>query len=383
MRYALAVALLAGLETLAAVASADRGDSQVTKDQPAQTGQTGNEVEEKPSPWRGSILLFDQSATTQTLGIGKDYQSSDPTYELWFAFKPRYTFYDDGVSTMSVGAWANLYLELTNSDSTTTEREPLLGPTILSAGYGRTLFKQGEYKTSLSLGPRITLPTDKESRAMGRYFSLGLGAGVSQSVPINGKDAPSFNGLRFEISTIYGHNFNNSKTPYDPNLTVDRQDIAGRLISDHQLSGGMLTSDSLSLRFGADAQLTQKLTFGVSYVIGNSWRYWPPPPPPVQIATGPVPAETIPNPTNYTASPWALLSLDYDVIDEMSLGLGYYNRTNQIGPDGQRRSPFWSPEARVFFTVTGNLDAIAKRFTSPAPPPPAQTASSKTTASAK
>jgi hypothetical protein len=377
MRYALAVALLAGLQTLATVASADRGDSTVSKDQPStQNGQTGAEAEEKPSAWRGSIFLFDQSVTTQTIGIGKDYQSSDPTYEWWFALKPRYTFYSTDETTMSVGAWANLYLELTNSDTTTTEREPVLGPTILSGSVAQTVLKRGEYKTSVSLGPRLTLPTDKESRNAGRYFSLGLGGGVTQSVPINGKDATSFNVLRFELSTIYAHPFNHYTTPTNENLNQPRQDVSGRLISDNQLRFGMNVRDSLTLRFGAEAQLTPKLNFGLAYVIGNSWRYSPPPISGVVISNAVAMPERVNNPTTFEVSTWALASLDYDVIDEMSLGIGYYNKTDQLGPDGQRRNPLWSPEARFFLTATANLDVIANRFTAKAPPPP-QTASAK------
>src|SRR5258706_5823934 len=138
MRYSLGIALLACLSTFSAVAAADRGDQPITpatKDKPTQTpGEASAAAEEKPSRWAGSILLFDQSATTQTLGVGTDYQSSNPTYELWWALKPRYTLFqnEDKSTTIALGMWANLYLELTNSDSTTTEREPLLGPRSLS-----------------------------------------------------------------------------------------------------------------------------------------------------------------------------------------------------------------------------------------------------------
>jgi hypothetical protein len=376
MRYALAVALLAGFQTLATVASADRGDSTATKDTTTKSGENGEQTEEKPSPWAGSIFLFDQSVTTQTIGIGKDYQSSDPTYELWWAFKPRYTFYSTDQTTMSVGAWANLYLELTNSDTTTTEREPVLGPTIFSASVAQTVAKRGEYKTSVSIGPRLTLPTDKESRNAGRYFSLGLGGGVTQSVPINGKDAPSFNGLRFELAGIYAHPFNRYTTPTNDNLNQPRQEVSGRLISDNQLRFGMNVQNSLTLRFGADAQLTPKLNFGLAYVIGNAWRYTPPPIAGVVTPTGTATPDRVINPTTFEVSTWALASLDYDVIEEMSLGIGYYNKTDQLGPDGQRRNPLWSPDARLFLTATANLDAIANRFTAK-PAPPVQTASAK------
>src|SRR5438046_3140780 len=78
MRYALAVALLAGVETFSLAAFADRGDQNVSASASDKTkGLTAEaSTESKPSPWRGSILLFDQSATTQTFGLGKDYLSS-------------------------------------------------------------------------------------------------------------------------------------------------------------------------------------------------------------------------------------------------------------------------------------------------------------------
>jgi hypothetical protein len=83
--------------------------------------------------------------------------------------------------------------------------------------------------------------------------------------------------------------------------------------------------------------------------------------------------ETDGSPTDYRVSTWLTTSLGYDVADELSVNLGYYNLANQIGPDGQRRSPFWSPSARVFLTLVGKLDAIYQRFVpqtnEPAPTP--------------
>jgi hypothetical protein len=64
------------------------------------------------------------------------------------------------------------------------------------------------------------------------------------------------------------------------------------------------------------------------------------------------------------------VSLDYDAIDEMTVSLGYYNQTSQIGPDGTRRNPLYSPDARFFLTLTGNLDVIYERLKARPPPPP-------------
>jgi hypothetical protein len=397
MRYALAVAILAGVETLAAIASADRGDT-ITTTTPGSdkkgTSATESGAEEKPSPWRGSVLLFDQSVTTQTIGLGADYQSSDPTYELWFALKPRYTYYQNETktTTLSASLWSNLYIELTNSDSTTTEHEPVLGPTFLSTSLSQVVYARDDgTKTSFNLGPRLTLPTDKESRASGRYFSMGAMAGLSQAITLNGKDAPAFNGLTFGISSIYAHPFNRAIVPTTTNDAITglpRQttapkttQIGDRLVADYStgsdaLRSGMNVKDSISVSFSGGAQLTPKLSLGLSYVISNSWTYWPSPLTSFQTPTGTASVQSIDNPTNHRVGTWALASVDYDLVDEMSVGVGYYNQTNQIGPDGQRRGPLWSPDARVFLTLTGNLDVIAKDLFSK-PPPPAQTASAK------
>ncbi len=49
-----------------------------------------------------------------------------------------------------------------------------------------------------------------------------------------------------------------------------------------------------------------------------------------------------------------------DVIDEMSVAVGYANLTLQQGPDGTRRNIFYSPDARVYATITAKLDEIYK-----------------------
>src|SRR4029078_2374130 len=133
------------------------------------------------SRWRGSILLFDQSTTTQTVGVGGDYQSYDPTYEWWLAFKPRYAIFDRGRDALTVNLWMNAYLELTNSDTTTRAHEILLGPTYLWASYARVLRERGGWKTSAALGPRFTLPTDKAAFDAGQLLGLGAIGGGTQT----------------------------------------------------------------------------------------------------------------------------------------------------------------------------------------------------------
>jgi hypothetical protein len=55
--------------------------------------------------------------------------------------------------------------------------------------------------------------------------------------------------------------------------------------------------------------------------------------------TGCVEPLRVDDPQTYRLNTWMLGSLDYEATDELSVSLGYYNLSNQIGPDGQRRSP--------------------------------------------
>lgn len=334
---------------------------------------TGSNDTERKSPWRGSTLLFDQSVTAQTIGIGKDYQSRNDLYEWWFAFKPRYFLFEKEKEALSLHLWMNLYLELTDSDTTTTRREPVIGPTTLWALYAYTFYERDGYRTAVSVGPRATLPTDRASRNAGQLFGLGAMANATQTVPLAPVGATALTSMRFGFSAIYLHPFNRATTAVNGDIEQPRQDVAGRSIVSDQLRPGMNIANSLTLLFTAGVQLLPRLGFGASYVLGNSWAYAPPSIPICTVQPACTEPTTLGDPPSYRVSTWALASLDYDVVDEATVSLGYYNLTSQIGADGQRRNPLYSPDARFFLTVTGNLDVIYDRVTSKPTAPPATT----------
>jgi hypothetical protein len=84
----------------------------------------------------------------------------------------------------------------------------------------------------------------------------------------------------------------------------------------------------------------------------------------VSTTLGPVAVPRSANGTLFTQDTWIALSVDYDVVDELSLSLGYYNRASEIAPDGERRglaggdNIWWSPSARVFLSLTAHLDTL-------------------------
>jgi hypothetical protein len=313
------------------------------------------------SRWRGSILLFDQSMTTQTIGVGSDYQSADPTYEWWIALKLKYTPWVRQKDSVSLNLWMNLYLELTNSDTTTEYRELLIGPTYLWATYNRTLRDRRGYTTAVTIGPRANLPTDKAAYDIGQIVELGGIGSASQTFPLRGENARALTGARLAVGAIYGHPFDRSTAPVNSDLHQLRQDIDGLSVIDDQLAGEMNVRDALSFSFLGELQILRHLNLSLSYVIINQWRYAPTS---TQLPTdtGPAAVMSIADPTTYTVKTWLTSSVSYDLNDELSVSLGYYNLANQLAPDGTRRSPLWSPAARFFLTVTSNLDAVYRQL---------------------
>jgi hypothetical protein len=328
---------------------------------PTLTRGAGPEPDAPPSRWRGSILLFDQSMTTQTIGVGGDYQSSDPTYEWWVAFKPKYTPLERENDSISLNLWMNLYLELTNSDTTTEYHELLLGPTYLWATYGRTLRAVRGYTTAATIGPRIALPTDKAAYDISELFELGALGGLSQTFPLRGEDARTLRGARLAVGAIYGHPFDRYTAPVNGDLHQLRVNVADIPIIDDQIAGEMNVKNALSVSIVGELQILRRLNLSLAYVLVNQWRY---PTTGTQVSsppTGPTGPISIPDPTTYTVKTWLTSTATYDLSDELAVGVGYYNLTNQLAPDGTRRSPLWSPSARFFLTLTSNLDAVARR----------------------
>jgi len=311
-------------------------------------------------PFHGSVLLFDQSVTTPTVGLGQDYQSANPVYEWWIAFKPRYYLFETRSDALSVALWANLFLELTDSDTTTRRREPLLGPTYAWATYAHTLRAERSYRTAVSIGPRLTLPTDKAAWDSGQRLGVGGSTELSQTLPLRGKHARLLQGLRLAVGAIYTHTFSEYRSRANDDLARQRQDVNGRPLVDPQLGGAMITADWLTLALSGELQVSRKVEFSASYVILNKWGYAPSDVT-LGLPTGPARPAMVDAPTTYSVSTWLTSSVGYQVADELTVSLGYYNLANQLAPDGTRRNPLWSPNARLFLTLTANLDAIYLR----------------------
>ncbi len=317
--------------------------------------------DQSDNPLRGSAFLLEQSMTTQTARINPTpEQSFVPLYELWLSFRPRYYFSEH----WSVRGRFDYTKELTNSQTTTYYREDVFGDIWTDLVYSSpvdTLWPG----TKVNAGVRAQWPTSKASQANGTYVTLGALAGAVHKFEIRGEDAPSFNNFHVGLSVTYLHPFTNATTPTSyGDFQYTRQDVGddNRSIISDQIQGLTLVDHSLWIVLDTGLQITPKLSLSIDDILINQWHYAPTGSG-IVTATGPVNPSLIGD-TQFTPSNWIILGVDYELLDELELGLGYYSVASQIAPDGQRRTLFgsdnlfWSPDARVFFSITANLDAL-------------------------
>lgn len=355
LRPARSLALAAALAA-ALLGSEARGDSPLDESQAA-----ARERGEQASPIRDSALVFDQSVTTQTLGVGEAPQSYVPFYEWWISFRPRYHFSD------KVYAWVRFdyYKEFTNTANGRTDlREDSLGDTWTSLVY-ETPVPAISPGTSVNVGLRTLWPTSKASRDQGIYVNAGVTAGAKQRILLRDESARFFTEARLALSGWYSHNFSEATTGVNGSLDYVRQDTEGQSILSDQLSGTMIVNHQLLTGADGALQITPKLSLRLQMILIQAWHYAPPGDVTVSVAGGGT--ATVPRNSdapNYTLATWFISTLDYDLLDELTLTLGYMNLENALSYQGQDRTlfgsdnVFWSPEARFFFDLRANLEPI-------------------------
>jgi hypothetical protein len=335
----------------------------------ADSGGQAPETAPKQTPrklsWRGTSFSWDQSATTETVGIGDDVQSVNPTYDWAFSLKPRYYVYEDDDQTVSVRGDIGMTREFTNSDATTEQGEWSLTDVELSAAYARVLYQEGDYKTDLSLrAPILSFPTSEVSQNNGKILGVGTSVGVGQQIPITGTDSSAFQTVGFTASAGYRYTFTEFTVPTNDDLGRVRMDLDGRSVASNQLSGAAFAQHVVSLGVGTELAITDRISWGNSFGWRPSWKYTFDDENDQQLCgvvlTGCVEPDRQEDRTNFIVVTTFASEVGVKVLDEMSVAVGYNNITGQLGADGKRRNMLYSPDARVFLTVTAHIDEIYK-----------------------
>lgn len=330
----------------------------------AKAAANPDEAEEDKLPIRGSTFLFDQSVTTNTAHLEPNQQLSYvPTYEWWLSFRPRWYFTDHLYYSLR----ADYYKEFTNSNATTHYREDVFGDIWNTLGWKAPLSEKLK-NTKYAFSVQALLPTSKESQDAGVYVTVGAGAGITQDITLKGEDSTFFPGMHIGLSALYRHPFSQGTTAVNGDLNYTRQSVEGYSFVSDQLSGSQLTNHTLYAFADAGVDITKKLSFSADMIFINGWKYKPTEST-VDTGTGQTYIPRDSNATSFTQATWFIADIDYQLIDELTLGVGYYNLQNVIAPDGTRRgilsgdNVWWSPDSRIFFDITANLDKIYERAT--------------------
>ncbi len=332
------------------------------RDEPRE-GLGSADHEADKDPIRGSTLLFDQSMSTQTAHLEPSPQQSNvPFYGWWLSLRPRWNFN----SKLRVQARLDYYKEFTNSQETTSLREDVFDDVWTDLIYSTPVAEDGRWRnTRASLGARSLWPTSKQSQAEGIYLTLGATAGLKQTFPLRADEAAWLSSLYVNLSVTYLHPFSAATTPTSyGGFAYTRQDVDSRSFVSDQLTGQTLVSHKLYGLLESGLQVTPKVGVALDLIWIDQWHYAPSETP-VTALTGAVHVPRTGD-QQLTQLVWLIAEVDYSLLDEVTLGLGYYNLTNAIAPDGTARGPFsggednlfWSPDARVYFDITANLDKI-------------------------
>lgn len=317
------------------------------KDEATKEAAPEEKKEEKLNPFRGSIFLFDQSILTNSLSKSSQLSPS-PLYEWWISPRIYYSF----DKHWKVGARFDFFKEFTNHEETTDAREWRYGDPWLTASYSDKATFLNE-KSRWAIGILARPPMSKESRANGQFLAIGPNASLTYAIDF-AKGAKWFSGMTIGASASYSHAFTRSTTPNSfTSFGQAHTDANGGTYVDSQVRSSTLTGNTLLYALNANLQIHEDLSLSGFMIWIDQFAYQPPD----ATFNGQTVARS-PNDTHFRQLTWLLLNLDYEVIPELSLSLGYYNLNSTVAPDGSRRNFLWSPESRVFFSITANLDAL-------------------------
>jgi hypothetical protein len=319
------------------------------KDSAAQKTEKEEEEQHK-NPFAGSIFLFDQSATTNSFSKGSQLSYS-PLYEWWISPRVYYTV----AKHFKFGARFDFFKEFTNHEETTTKGEWVITDPWLTAAYGDQASFFGKHeKSRFSLGLLVRPGVSKASRANDQYMSAGPTGSLSYGFDVLGSKSKFLQSASIGLYVSYSHAFTKSQQPGD--ISRPATDVNGNMTLNQSIRSSTLVGNSLIYSLNGEIDILETLSYGASMIWIDQFAYRTP-----DIAGMP----RSDNDTHFRQSTWFLTSVDYNPIKELGISLGYYNLNTAIGPDGKRRNVLWSPDARVFFSLTANLDAIMDDVTKP------------------
>ncbi len=318
-------------------------------------------VQQTNLPWHDTYLYWDNALTTSTVGVGQSYQSSDPFYELTFGIRPRYYFIDNSQMTLSARADLGIVSERTNSDTTTEEGEWSATDFELYGAFSYKLRESPDDLTELAIRvPRFTLPTSRVSYDSGKLLGLGARVGLREDVSLEGRGATFLPNVELVVKAEYNYLFTRTEVPTNAGLERIRLDPDGRSVISDQLGGASFAQQAAVFGAATLLHIHRDVLWTTALEIRPAWKY------PVNhdvevcgvVLTGCAEATGVADPQTRSVLTFFQTDFWITLTDTLGLSLGYANLTAQLGPDGRRRSVFYSPDARFYATLNIGLDHL-------------------------
>jgi hypothetical protein len=342
----------------------------------------GQDPPKKPNPWGFTRFTWNNTGSTKIFGVGGSYiGTEDEAYTMDFGLNVRYSFLNEKDQKAYVNLSGGVEVELTNSDTTPTKREPLLRDTSIGAGYSHTLFQSAdkETKSSWLIGGGLSLPTSKASQRVGKYLGTSLTTGIIHQQKLAGSKADWFPDVLFFGTINWGHSFTRATTATNEDLfitSIPRQvgcDSGGNCVTDvgsDQIGSGFLTHDRLKLNATYYLSIYKDLvSIGNSWEIEEKFKYSPTATTCQPIATGECVqvGHQSTDPTSRNVATTFDVSVSYAIPQNLGrVDLGYVNSTGQLSDLSTYRSVFYSPDAQFYVNLVAYFDGIYDKAASKA-----------------
>ncbi len=313
------------------------------------------EAEEEGIPFRGSTFSFLQSLSGNS--FFKDTQLSyNPEYSWGFALNLIWHF----DRTFQLALNQELEVELTDSDTTTLQREPLLSDTALT--FDARLFREKlgpEFDWTMHTSVTVGAPTSLASQAASLVLATQLAAAAAFSFP------KVLRGLGVTVTAAYGHRFLSSNVvqaeeEYPCNAGPQSRQLCSTL--------GGSTNRRNSISAGLNFALALTDQWGMTLGYTHAWRRG------ADLADYTYVSDTGSRErlADGSARHWRNrntidIGLVYDVLPWLGLGLSASNLFEERGPDSELRAPFRPADTAIGLDVLVRLDEVYLATSSPGP----------------
>jgi hypothetical protein len=324
----------------------DRPESAAAEANRAEAGDTpaaDEEPEESNRPFRGSTVAWTNAMSLYTF-FPDATLSYNPTYEMAITLAPRWYLLE---STYLI-AQQIVSLELTDSDYTSYNHEPVLSDFVLELRQGVEL-AGFDFTGSV----RLAAPVSKASQAASRILQTGAGLRVTREFP----EALDFSASGNFTYRRWWATRNVPATVEEYPGNCFRAQVGDPPLCD-QASGQTTARDifsmGLTLGFSPIENLSVELEGALTFVAGHSLAEY-------QLEDGTILGDDRTHWRNYT---YLGLTVGYDVLDWLNLSLGIANAGDYgelYNPDASIRGPI-NPDTQVWLDTTLDVDSLVSTF---------------------